>query len=83
MNSCYRLNVFCFYPWFCMINEVILGLGAWITAVTIATEDEETLKLWDFFGLKDTNLDKIIASLAKESLKGVTFGFTPIDCSAY
>ncbi len=51
--------------------------------IAIATVDDETLNLWDIFGLQCIELDKIIAVIAPQSVKEVIFGFTPIDCSPY
>ena len=51
--------------------------------ISIATMDGKTLNLWDVFGLQCLELDKIISMIAPPSIKEVSFGFTPIDCSAY
>lgn len=51
--------------------------------IVLASIDNQTLKIWDIFGTKIIEINRIIKAIAPEFITNIEFGFTPIHSHVY
>jgi len=51
--------------------------------IVVATFNDKQLQIWDIFGKRDVELDRIIHALANSQTEEVVLGFTPNDTDSY